>query len=91
MTVRTYKSRSFRKTFKKSPSGISKFHYRRKNPKGSFCGITGAKLNGIPKLRPGKFNNLSKTKKRPNRKYGGTFSHSVVKQRLENSIFEQES
>lgn len=91
MTVRTYKSRSFRKTFKKSPAGYSKVHFRRKNPKGFFCGVSGEKLNGIPRLRTGKFNTLSKTKKRPNRKYGGTFSHSVVRKTLEASIFENES
>ena len=47
-------------------------------------------LNGIPKKTTTEFNKLSKSKKRPNRKYGGTFSHKVVKTQLEKAIWQAE-
>ena len=88
MTNRNYKSRSLKRVSKKTPGNRVSTHYRRKNPSGATCGISGSKLNGISRKRPGRFNTLSKTKKRPNRKYGGTYSHKVVKQRLEQSIWQ---
>ena len=88
MRNRNYKSRTLKRVSKKTPGNRVSIHFRRKNPKGAFCGISGNRLNGISRKRPGRFNTLSKSKKRPNRKFGGTFSHSVVKRALEKSIWQ---
>lgn len=87
MKKRNYKSRSLRRIQKKTPGNEVNIHYRRKNPKGTFCGISGQKLNGIGRNRPGIHKTLSKSKKRPNRKFGGTLSHKVVKMKLEIQIW----
>ena len=89
MKNRNYKSRSLKKIKKKTPGTDVSIHFRRRNPKGTFCGISGDILHGISRKRPGRFNTLSKTKKRPNRKFGGTYSHKVVRNRLESAIWEK--
>eukprot|EP00826_Nyctotherus_ovalis_P049884 TRINITY_DN605_c0_g1_i18.p1 TRINITY_DN605_c0_g1~~TRINITY_DN605_c0_g1_i18.p1 ORF type:complete len:102 (+),score=20.94 TRINITY_DN605_c0_g1_i18:47-352(+) len=55
--------------------------YRFKKGKGQVCGDTGAKLQGIPHLRPKAFKRLSKTKKTVARPYGGTRTAEAVKTR----------
>ena len=88
MTRTSYKSKSKRKVFTKTPGTRLNVHLGKSNPKGHFCGKSGAILNGKPKKTAVKFNKLSKSKKRPNRKYGGTYSHSVVKDTLEKAIWQ---
>ena len=88
MTGTSFKSKSKNKVFRKTPGTLLKVHLEKRNPKGQFCGISGAILNGIPKKTATEFNKLSKSKKRPNRKYGGTFSHKVVKDHLEKAIWQ---
>ena len=90
MTKTSFKSNSKRRVFKKSPGTRMNVHLEKSNPKGHYCGKSGAILNGIPKKTAIKFNKLSKSKKRPNRKYGGTFSHTVVKNTLEKRIWQSD-
>ena len=82
-----YRSKSRRKVYRKSPGTHSIVHLQKKNPKGFHCGKTGDYLNGIPRMRVGKFNRLSKSKKRPNRPYGGTYSHKVVRLAVEKAVW----
>lgn len=89
MTKRNYKSRSLKRVRVKTPGNRKSIHFRRRNPSNAICGISGAKLLGISRKRPGKFNQLSKSKKRPNRKYGGTYSHKVVRSALERAIWQK--
>ena len=88
MTKTSFKSNSKKRVFRKTPGTNLKVHLEKSNPKGHFCGKSGAKLNGIPKKTVNEFNKLSKSKKRPNRKYGGTYSHKVVKTQLERAIWQ---
>ena len=90
MTGTNFNSNSKNRVFKKTPGTNLHVHLTKSNPKGHFCGSSGAILNGIPKKTPNEFNKLSKSKKRPNRKYGGTFSHTVVKTQLEKAIWQAE-
>jgi len=64
------KSRSKRRVFVKTPSG-AKIHYKQRKPGQHKCAGCGKVLAGIPSLESRKFKNLPKTKKRPNRPYGG--------------------
>lgn len=87
MTGTTFKSNSKKRVFRKTPGTNIHVHLEKNNPKGHFCGISGAILNGIPKKTASEFNKMSKSKKRPNRKFGGTYSHKIVKTSLERSIW----
>jgi large subunit ribosomal protein L34e len=88
MAGTSFKSKSKQKIYKKTPGTNLNIHFRKSNPKSHHCGISGAILNGIPKKTAIRFNKLSKSKKRPNRKYGGTYSHQVVKSRLERTLWQ---
>ena len=90
MAGTNFNSNSKRRVFRKTPGTRLQIHLEKSNPKGHFCGISGAILNGIPKKTANEFNKLSKSKKRPNRKYGGTYSHKVVKSKLEKAIWQAE-
>ncbi len=71
MPERFKRSRSLRRLQVKVPGGQTKVHYKRRKPKGAKCGKCSAVLKGIPRERDFKMANLPKTKKRPERPYGG--------------------
>ena len=71
MVRRALRSRSLRKISVKIPGGRVVRVYKRKNPAPAQCGKCGKALKGVPRLRPSKMQNLAKTKKRPQRPYGG--------------------
>ena len=56
--------------------------YVGKRAKGPVCGDTGAKLNGIPALRPKEYRSVAKRVKTVSRCYGGTLSGAAVKARI---------
>ena len=73
------KSRTFRRVYVKTPGGETKLHYRKRKPKIAKCSICKKPLHGIPRLKPTKFKNIAKTKKRPNRKFGGNLCSKCTK------------
>jgi large subunit ribosomal protein L34e len=76
MVRRSLRSRSLRKIRVKTPGGRVTIQFKRRNPKQSHCGKCGAVLSGVPRLRPFKMQNTAKTKKRPERPYGGVLCSS---------------
>lgn len=80
-----YKSRSYRRVFKKTPGGRNVVHYTRRKPAKARCPVTGDVLKGVPRERPVKMRNMAKTKKRPERPFGGVLSskasRAVLKQK----------
>lgn len=85
MVRRSLRSRSFRRIKVKTPGGRVVIHYRRKKPKIAHCANCGAILKGVPRERPFKMQNMPKTKKRPERPFGGTLcskcTRSLMKQK----------
>ena len=65
------RSRSLRKIFRKTPGGRVSIQYKKQKPKTAKCGGCGAGLMGTPREFPYRMNNMAKTKKRPERPYGG--------------------
>ena len=65
------RSRSLRKVFRKTPGGRVSIQYKKQKPKTAKCGSCGATLKGIPREFPYRMKNMAKTKKRPERPYGG--------------------
>jgi len=66
-----YRSRSYKRTFKKTPGGKTVLHYKKKKPSKHICAVCGKQLHSVPRGRPYQIRKLSKSKKRPNRPYGG--------------------
>jgi len=65
------RSRSLRRLQIKAPGGITRTHYRKRNPSLAKCEICRVLLKGVPRGRSLKMRKLPKTKKRPQRPYGG--------------------
>ena len=82
-----HKSKHFRKVFVKTPGGKTKVQYKKRKTKKLVCRICKKPLHEIPTLTKTKFKNLPKTKKRPQRPYGGVLcSKCSRKQIIKNKI-----
>lgn len=67
-----FKSRKgLRMLFVRTPGGRTVVHFKRKKPSKAKCSNCSKILHGVPRELPFKMENLSKTKKRPERPYGG--------------------
>ncbi len=71
MPAGRFKSRSYKRTFKKTPGGTTVLQYKKKKPSIHVCAECGKQLHAVPRARPYQIRKLSKTKRRPNRPYGG--------------------
>jgi len=87
LTVPRHRSRTVKRKYITTPGHISVISYKKPNPNVPRCGITKDKLNGVPRIRAGKYGKISKSKIRPNRKYGGNYSPRAVKNALERAIW----
>ena len=71
MTEPYKRSRSLRRLQVKVSGGRTIVQYKKKKPRKAKCGSCGIILKGVPRERPLKMSKLPKTKKRPERPYGG--------------------
>jgi len=78
------RSRSLRKIFRKVPGGNTNIHFKRKKPKAARCGNCGAVLKGVPRELPYKMRSMAKTKKRPERPFGGVLCSRCMRQEFVN-------
>ncbi len=81
-----HKSRSLRRVFVRTPGKETKLHYRERKPKKKKCSECGKQLHGIPHLIQSKFRNLPKTKKRPQRPYGGVLCSSCMRKKIKEQV-----
>jgi large subunit ribosomal protein L34e len=85
MVRRALRSRSLRKVAVKTPGGKVAIHYKKRNPKLAHCANCGDVLKGMPRARPYLMKNMGKSKKRPERPFGGKLcskcSRSSIKQK----------
>ena len=82
-----HKSRSFRRVFKRVISK-TKIFYKRRTPKVPHCAECGDKLKGIPRLSIKDAMNTPKTKKRPERPYGGVLCSKCTRIKIKKQIIE---
>jgi large subunit ribosomal protein L34e len=80
------KSKSKRKVFVRVISQ-TKIHYKQRKPNKKICGNCGKVLHGVPHLTQTKFKNLPKTKKRPERPYGGVLCSACMRKKLAEAIY----
>ena len=64
------KSHSYRRVFRRVPSGVSRLFYKKRKPSKAVC-ICGQVLKGVACATPTKMQNMAKTAKRPERPFGG--------------------
>lgn len=71
MVAPRHRSGSLRKKFVRTPSSRVAVHRVKRKPGKAQCGMCGGDLKAVPKVRAMKLKTLAKTKKRPQRPYGG--------------------
>ncbi len=76
------RSRSLRRVFRKVPGGRVSLHYKKKKPKTAKCGNCGASLKGVPRAFPFRMRSMAKTKKRPERPFGGVLCSRCMRQSI---------
>ena len=85
MVRRALRSRSLRRVKVKTPGSKVVTHFKKKKPKAAHCAGCGDVLKGVPRERPHKMHTMAKTKKRPERAFGGVLcsqcSREVFKQK----------
>lgn len=80
-----YRSRTMRRVFRKTPGGKVVLQYKKRKPQKAHCAECGSVLAGVPRERPFKMRQMTKTATRPQRPYGGVLCtrcmRNLMKQR----------
>ena len=80
------RSRSLRKVYRKVPGGRTSIHFKKRKPKAAKCGNCGAVLKGVPRELPFKMRSMAKTRKRPERPFGGVLCSRCMRKEMINKI-----
>ncbi|MCD4666366.1 50S ribosomal protein L34e [archaeon] len=80
--MKTRKSKTLRKVHVRTPGSKSKVAYKKRKPAKSKCSSCGETLKGVPRGRPYQLKKISKSKKRPERIYGGVLCSKCLKRKL---------
>lgn len=82
MPAGRHKSRTFRRVKVKTPGGKTITSYRKRKPAKALCSETKKPLHGVARGKPSELKKLPKTKKRPERPYGGVLSSSAMRKKM---------
>jgi len=73
------RSRSKKRRRVRTPGKKLVTHYKRKKPGRARCAVCKKPLHGVPRLNPSKMRKLPKTKKRPERPFGGNLCSKCMR------------
>ncbi len=76
------KSRSLRKFFRRTPGAKIVVHYKKRIPAKPKCAKCGTVLKGVLRATPTKLKKTAKTKKRPQRPFGGVLCSKCSREEL---------
>ena len=82
------RSRSLRRVKRKTPGGRSVIHYERRKHSIAKCSACKKPLSGVPRERDSGIAKLPKTKKRPDRPFGGNLCSSCMRREMKRRLFE---
>jgi len=82
------RSRSKKRRKIRTPGKRSITHYKRKKPGIARCAVCKKPLHGVPRLNPPEMGKLPKTKKRPERPYGGNLCSKCMRDLFKKSLVE---
>jgi large subunit ribosomal protein L34e len=77
-----FKSRSKKLKYVKTPGGRTVTHYKKAKPSKAKCAGCGKQLAGTPRELPSKMKNIPKTKKHPQRPYGGYYCSGCMRKKI---------
>jgi large subunit ribosomal protein L34e len=76
------RSRTLRRVFRRTPGGRTVLQYKKRKPSKATCAVCGKNLAGVPRERPYKMMRMAKTKKRPERKFGGMLCSACSRRKI---------
>ncbi len=82
------RTRSLKRKKVRTPGNRIVIHYERKKPKVAKCAVCGKPLLGVPRLNPSEMRKLPKTKKRPERPYGGNLCSECMRELFRKKVVE---
>jgi large subunit ribosomal protein L34e len=85
MPAGKHKSRSLRRVYTKVSTRVS-LQYKKRKPKKAHCSKCSDVLKGVPRERPYKMQNMPKTKKRPQRPFGGVLCSKCMREKIKSDI-----
>jgi len=80
------RSRSLRRKKVRTPGNRLITQYKKRRPKVAKCAICKKPLHGVPRLNPTDMRKLAKTKRRPERPYGGNLCSSCMRDLLRKTV-----
>lgn len=86
MTKVIHRSRSWKRIKVKTPGNQTVIHYRKEKTKIAKCGNCGKSLRGVPRLRPSELRKLPKSKRRPERPYGGNLCSECMREMFKRKV-----
>ena len=85
---KTQRSRSKRRVFTKTATKTV-IHYKSRKPSKAICSTCKKPLKGVPREVSSKMRNMPKTKKRPERPYGGVLCSSCSRKVIAKQVKEK--
>jgi large subunit ribosomal protein L34e len=86
MVTGRFKSRTFRRIFKKTPGGKTVLTHVLRKPKKAKCAKCGDILKGIARGRPSKMRKFSIIKKTVSRPYGGNLCSKCMREAIKSKL-----
>ncbi|MHA1649887.1 MAG: 50S ribosomal protein L34e [Candidatus Helarchaeota archaeon] len=86
MPAPRYRSRSKKRKHVTTPGKIAKIHYKKHGTSYKKCASCGNIIKTIPRLRGPNMHKVSKSKRRPNRMYGGYYCPSCLSKRIKSAV-----
>ncbi len=81
-----YRSRGYRRVFVRTPGSQNVLHYKRRKPSKAECSSCGSLLKGVPRELPYKMRTMGKSRKRPERPYGGVLCSRCTRKKIVENI-----
>ncbi len=81
-----FRSRTFRRIKLRTPGARRVVHFRRRNPNKAQCGKCGGELKGVPRMLPYEIRSTPKTKRRPERPYGGVLCSKCTRELIKSKL-----
>ncbi|MBU0461447.1 MAG: 50S ribosomal protein L34e [Nanoarchaeota archaeon] len=82
MTAPRFRSRTLRRVFRKTPGGKTVLHHVQRKPSKAKCAVCGSELKAVPRKVTSKMKNTPKTKKRPQRPFGGVLCSACMRRNI---------
>ncbi len=88
MVQRSLRTRNLKRRKTRTPGNRLVIHYRGKKHGKAICAICKRPLHGVPNLKSSSMRKLPKTKRRPERPFGGSLCSSCMREFFRKSVRE---